>query len=245
MKRGTTVFLLVFATLVAVPLAVGQKTTSVKVTTIIYDNDAAGAQLHTRSDDYDATGQATYTSSSLKNSTLNSTLSNGEWKLTLSNQSVRTLWITPNDAVDTTQPAGPPAGYYWDGTTIASSCFDQNGNSVPLQNVVTSSGMCKLGINFTSAGTKYKLLMSPFPLSGPTDPPATCPSAGCPATGWVTVTCNTVSNNQCVNWTITPNTTAANANIANLYRYSSVNRTATWVYMGQYHQSFRVDVTNP
>ena len=81
--------------------------------------------------------------------------------------------------------------------------------------------------------------------NGSGDPQPTCPSTGCPATGVVTVTCNAVSNGQCVNWTIEPNVTAPNANVANLYRYSSSKGTTTLVFIGQYYNSFRIGLTNP
>jgi hypothetical protein len=129
---------------------------------------------------------------------------------------------------------------------VRCGCLDQNANIVPLANVVTSSGNCKLGVDFTSGGVSYKLLMSPFPLSGAGDAPPTCPSTGCPPTGLVTVTCNAVSNGQCVSWTIEPNATAPNATVANLYRFSSKPKpVGTWVSIGQYHNSFRIDLTNP
>src|SRR5262249_4835150 len=96
----------------------------------------------------------------------------------------------------------------------------------------------------SSGGTSYKLLMSPFPLSL-SDAPASCPSAGCPSPGVVTVTCNSVSSGQCVNWTIEPNTTAPLANVANLYRRSSTPKPAgSWVFIGQYYNSFRISLTN-
>src|SRR6202035_2856063 len=107
-------------------------------------------------------------------------------------------------------------------TSLRSSCFDQNGNAVPLGNVVTSSGNCKLGIDFNYGGTVYKLLMSPFPFSESGAGTPICPPTGCPPSGLVTVNCNSVSNGQCVSWTITPNTSAANANVANLYSEGKV-----------------------
>ena len=223
-----------------------QTTTNTNVTAVVHDYDTAGTQLLTRSDDVNGSGQATYvTVSSRSAGTLvSSVISNGEWQLTTSSQSGRAIYITPNDPIDSSQPAAPPAGYYSQ-VEVRSHCFDQNGNVVPLGNVVTSSGSCQFGLTFTSGGTQYKLLMSPFPFTVGGSTPPTCPSTGCPNTGWATITCNVVSGTQCVNWTITPNTTAANANVANLYQYVSSKRSASWVFVGQYHNTFRVDVTNP
>jgi hypothetical protein len=225
----------------------GQKPSSPNATATLHDYDALGTNLMLlRSDDYNGSGQATYTSSSSRTSSLTSGFdANGEWNLNLSNQSLRTVYITPNAAIDNLQPQGPPAGYYSQGVTVRSGCFDQNGKIVPLASVVTASGNCKLGVNFTSGTTNYKLLMSPFPLSGAGDPPPTCPSTGCPATGAVMVTCNAVSNGQCVNWTIEPNTTASHATVANLYRYASSRGSATWIFIGQYYNTFRINVSNP
>ena len=215
------------------PSRVKGHSSNTNVTTIVHDTDSGGAQVLLRSDDYNGNGQATYSSF---------ISSSGELELILAGQSLRTVWITPNDPVGS-EPAAPPAGYYWNGTAVRSDCFDQNGNIVPLANVVTSSGNCKLGTNFNSGGTEYKLLMSPFPFSGAGDGTPICPPAGCPATGVATVTCNKVSNSQCVSWTIVPNTNAPNANVANLYYAASKGR--AWVFIGQYYNTYRIDVTNP
>lgn len=217
---------------------------SAGATATFYDYDALGGTLMLlRSDDFNGSGQATYVPSSAKNSTLISTVGD-EWNFNLGQQTLRTVFVTPNAAIDNMRPPGPPAGYYT--AVVRSGCFDQSGNIVPLANVTTSSGNCKLGVNFNSGGTTYKLLMSPFPLSGPNDPTASCPATGCPATGVVTVTCNSVSNGKCVNWTIEPNTTAPHANVANLYRSSSTPKpTGSWVFIGQYYNSFRIGLTNP
>jgi hypothetical protein len=231
--------------LTAFVTASAQKTTSANVTTVVHDYSSDGSQLLLRSDDYTASGQATYSSTSSRNSSLTSWIVNGEWDLILYSQSLRTLWITPNEPAGSGEPAGPPAGYYRQGVQAASRCFDQNGNTVPLANVVTSSGNCKLGVNFNSDGTLYKLLMSPFAFSGAGDGTPTCPATGCPATGVVAVTCNQVSTSQCVSWSIVPNANAPNANIANLYWYSSKGKNSTWVFVGQHYNTFRFDVKNP
>lgn len=226
---------LCFAILLTTFVALAAKTTNVNVTTTVHDYAPDGVtQLLLRSDDYNGSGQATY----------GSFTSSGELELLLLNQSVRTVWITPNDPVGS-EPVGPPAGYYSNDTSVRSDCFDQNGNIVPLANVLTSSGNCKLGVTFQSGTTVYKLLMSPFPFSQPGDGTPTCPSKGCPPTGLATVTCSGVSNGQCVSWTIVPNSSAASANVANLYQYSSKGKNATWVFIGQYYNTFSLSVTNP
>jgi len=235
--KGLCLGILLLVLFVAVA---SSKTTITGATSIVHDYAADGSLLLFRSDDFNGSGEATYTSTS----GVSNTVTNGEWVLSLYNQSVRTFWITPNDSYGS-QPAGEPAAYYWNGTEAKSSCFDQSGNRVPLGNVLTSSGNCKLGVNFNAGGNLYKLLMSPFPLSEPGDAPATCPSTGCPPPGVVTVTCNKVSNGQCVSWTVVPNTAAPNATVANLYRYSSKGRDTTWIFIGQYYNTLRIDITTP
>ncbi len=54
-----------------------------------------------RGDDYNCSGQATYTTFNSRNSSLSSSGVNDEWDLILCNQSLRTLWITPNDCWQT------------------------------------------------------------------------------------------------------------------------------------------------
>ena len=63
------------------------------VTTVIHDYAIDASQLLMRSDDYNGSGQATYTSFSSRNASLSSSIVNGEWDLILYSQSLRTLWI--------------------------------------------------------------------------------------------------------------------------------------------------------
>ncbi len=114
-----------------------------------------------------------------------------------------------------------------------SRCYDQNLNVVPFQNIPTSSNNCYLMVDFGSGGTKYKLAMGPQLL------------APGPATGLATVTCNAVSNGQCVDWTITPYLNSGGASpptVANLYYYA---RGGKLTFIGQYYNTYRIDVTNP
>jgi hypothetical protein len=210
--------------------AKGHSSGGLNVTTVVHDTDSGGAQRLLRSDDYNGIGEATYSAA------LNTGVSSfiyGVWFLNLYDQSVRTLWITPNDAINGSQPPGPPAGYYWQNVEVYSKCFDQNLNLVSFLNILTSSNNCSLGLDFYTGGVKYKLVMSP-----------SLPAPG-PATGLATVTCNAVSNNECVNWTITPNLNSGGANpptVANLYSYGKRNMLT---FVGQYYNTYRIDVTNP
>jgi len=204
---------------------------SPNVTTIIHDFDFSGTQVLLRSDDYNGTGQASYGSALDPN--LSSTIYCGWWSLRMYSQSIRTVWITPNDPINNSQPQAPPAGYYWVDVEGASKCYDQNLNLVYYQNILTTSSNCGLNFDFGYNGVKYKLSMSP-----------SLPAPG-PATGLVAVACNVVSGGQCVNWTLTPNLTASTAHpptVANLYYYA---RGGKLTFIGQYYNVFRVDVTNP
>ena len=210
------------------------------VTTVVFDYDLTGALLLMRSDDYNGSGQATYTTAKASkgpgNVVTSQITTDGQWLLALSEQSGRTLWITPNQAIDNSQPAVPPAGYYVIQKTY-SVCRDQSDNIVPFPNLVNGSGNCSLAVNFFYGGILYKLLMRPGELDG-----TLCPLGGCPATGLAKVTCNAVSNNQCVNWTITPNADAPRVGVANLYSYTGP-RGSEWVFIGQYYNTFRINAS--
>lgn len=204
---------------------------SPNATTIIHDFDVSGTQVLLRSDEYNNTGQASYSAGADPN--LSSSVYCGGWSLRMYSQSVRTVWITPNVAINSSQPAAPPAGYYWVYVEGAGKCYDQSLNVVYYQNILTSSGNCSLNFDFGYNGVKYKLSMSP-----------SLPAPG-PATGLVTLTCNDVVGGQCANWTLTPNTAANTAHpptVANLYYYAKGGKLT---FLGQYFNTFRIDVTIP
>lgn len=216
----------------------GRTSTNTNVTAIVHDYDANGGLLLVRSDDYNGTDQATYTA---KDTNVGSYIdSSGEWWLNLYGQTTRQaihrqLYVTPNQVYSSSATSVPPEGLYWQSVEVSSVCRDQNLNRVPFANVVTSSGNCSLDLDFSYKGIVYKLLLSPV-LRNPGDP----------ATGLVTVTCNAVNNDQCVSWTITPNTSAGapSPTVANLYSFTGGPK-APWVFIGQYYDTFRIDVTNP
>ena len=211
------------------------------VTSVVFDFDSSGNQLLFRSDDYNGVGQATYTSFKGKGANagfVNSAIhSDGHWQLDMNEQSGRSLWVTPNQAIDNSQPAAPPAGYYAIQKAY-SICRDESDNPVPFPNLVNGSSNCSLAVNFFFADTLYKLIVRPDMLAG-----TVCPSGGCPPTGLARVTCNAVSNNQCVNWTITPNTDAPFVGVSNLYSYTGPRGTP-WVFSGQYYNTFRIDASH-
>jgi hypothetical protein len=231
--------LLAALALLSLPAGLGSKTASnINVTTIVHDYDATGGLLLVRSDDHNGTGEATYSANDTNvGSSIDST---GEWWLRLYGQNtrqpiLRQLYVTPNDEYNSAATSVPPAGLYWQNVEVNSVCRDQNLNRVPFENVVTSSGNCSLDLDFGYQGIVYKLLLSPV-LRNPGDP----------ATGLVTVSCNQVNNNQCVSWTLTPNTSAGapSPTVANLYSFTGGPK-QPWVFIGQYYDTFRIDVTNP
>ena len=236
-------FFIGFAAICAVTgVSAGQKpSATTNVTTTVYDTDPGGGQLLLRSDDHNSAlcgGLCAVYSAALNNNVQSYIGPNGAWNLGLYNQSVRTLYITP-DVPYGTQPAGPLPGYYWQNVQAYSLCYDQFNNPVPLPSVLTYTNNCSMAVDFNAGGTHYKLIMSPVL------PGASCPAGGCPATGTAIVTCNAVSGAQCVNWTIIPNTSNNGPAVANLYYYSGKGNQTTLIFVGQYYNSYRIGVRNP
>lgn len=203
---------------------------SVNVTTIIHDTDASGALLLFRSDDYNSSNEATYTAVNNAASNIDST---GIWHLNLytQNTGTRTVFVTPNIPVGSA-PAAPPANFYWKNVEITSRCTDSSGNTVPFSSLVNGSSTCGFMVDFNFNGIVYKLLVGR--VLNATDPKPSEASVACNAQN---------SSGQCVNWTITAGESAPGA-IANLYSFTG-RRSAPWVFIGQYYNTFRIDVTNP
>ncbi len=211
---------------VAAPLASKSPPSPPPVPSTIYDADALGNLLLTRSDDYNGTGFATYSGQ------LNSL---GGWQLVLNGQKIRTLYLV----LASQGIAGAPDGYYSSSVETYVRCFDQSGTRVTLQvmSAGASNGNCTFGQDFSAGRTKYKLAMGP-------DYDADSP------TGRATVTCNAVSNGSCNNWTVTPNPSTAttftlsdgrvvSAPVANLYVF---NNNGTLTFAGSYHNSYSIRI---
>jgi hypothetical protein len=218
----------------------GTATTTVDVTSVIHDLAADSAQLLLASDDYYGGDQAPY-SGSLNANVISQIDDTGRWFFYLNGQKqgVRTIWITPNEAIDgTVDLAAPPAGYYWKNVEAHSRCFDSSFNTIPFQTIRNSETYCTLSVDFNWNGTVYKLHMSPQQPAG---------ASPAPDTGLATVTCNSLSSDgsQCVSWTIVPNMSAPHAGVANLYSYWGARGKSGWTFIGQYYNIFRIDVTNP
>jgi hypothetical protein len=185
------------------------------VTSTVYDADASGNLLLTRSDDQTGAGSATYTSGNKISSHITS---NGAWQLYLGSQTTRTLYL-----VLASQGIPAPDGYYSASIEAYSQCFDQNDSQVSMLSMSAgeSNGNCSFGMDFSYGSTKYKLVMSPR-------------FAG---TGRATVTCDIAAGGYCTHWTIAPNAAAANAGVANLYHYSP---RGSLIFDGVYHNSFSI-----
>jgi hypothetical protein len=199
--------------------------TTIPVTSTVYDVDTANPSnlLLTRSDHYNGSQQATYTNTGGVDSHI--AISGGSWQLFLGAQSLRTLWLTL-----ASQGAPVPDGLYSANVEVYSRCWDANNNETGFLTIApgTSNNLCSFGVDFTSGRTKYKLVMSPLTQ---------------PGSGWATVSCNgPLGGGSCNSWTIVPNMVAANATVARLYQFAN---NGSLTYIGSYHNTFRVDVTNP
>ena len=186
------------------------------VITTIFDSDASGNPLLTRSDDYNGTGFATYTASSKITSQIEST---GAWKLYIGNQSVRTLYFILGS-----QGIAAPDGYYSASVEVYSQCFDASGNVLGLLGMSSSNGNCSFGKDFSYGRTKYKLVMSPK-------------FAG---TGRALVTCNTAAADSCTSWTISVNPNVADAGVATLFRFAN---NGDLIFVGFYRDSYAISAT--
>lgn len=200
---------------------------SFNVTITVYDTDASGAPTNIGSDDYNGNGFAVYNSAQDPNAAT-SVFQGVKLFLDLYNQSTRTLYINADDPLPGS-PIGPPPGKYWENVEFYAACYDPNQGMILLQSLTTSSGNCRVGVDFYSSGQKYKLDMGPV-----------LPAPG-PATGWAYIQCNSVSSGNCVNWTLTPNLSGPNPTAANLYLFSKHGLT----FIGQYHNTYRISFTNP
>lgn len=189
------------------------------VTSTLYDTDALGAALLTRSDDFNGTTSATYTA---VNNVTSHIGGGGAWQLYLGSQTARTIRLTL-----ASQGIPLADGNYSSNVEVYSQCFDSSNVQVSLLAMPAGAvnGNCSFGVDFTAAnGTKYKLVMAPA-YSG---------------TGRASVTCNAAAGGYCTNWTIVTNANAANSGVANLYTFSASRGQVVLVYFGTYHNSYSV-----
>lgn len=218
--------------------AAAQKTTSAPVTAVVFDNDTAVPpnQLLLRGDD-PVDHQATYTNTANAAGTKGVSnvlfVPNGPWQFFLGNQSLRKIWVTLSQRVGSSPPAPAPDGFYYDKTELFSTCYTGDGSgqlqATGLLSITpgTSNNICVFGVDFAYAGVKYQLAMGPAHANS----------------GLASVICNGGPDaNTCNNWTIVPNVNAANPTVANLYQFA---RDGSLKLIGQYYNTFRINVTNP
>ena len=207
----------------------------INVTTTAFDADASGNLLLMRSDDYNGTGFATYTTSSGHGASMTSHLTEGGWQLLLNAQTTRTLYLV----LASQGIAGVPDGNYYANIEAYARCFDGNNIRVRIQDMANgaSNGNCTLGLDFTSGSTKYNLSMGP-------DYDAASP------TGRATVSCTAAVSGSCTSWTIAPNPSTAttftltngqtvSAPAANLYAFG---KNGSLIFKGSYHNSYSIAV---
>jgi hypothetical protein len=199
------------------------KSSPLNVTSTVYDyTDSTNSTPNLlRSDN--VSGQASY-------DTGNNVLSQifGFWYLDLTSQTTRSVYLTFSDYVSG-QMNPLPDGYY--NAEVISRCFDTNNNIIDFLSVNLSDSRCSLRVDFTSGGTTYYFVMSP--------------ESQYAGTGWATVVCNSAPNGACVNWTITPTTTGTNAANATVATLNKVSHGGRLTLVGSYHNTYRIDVTNP
>jgi hypothetical protein len=190
--------------------------TPTDVTTTIYDTDAAGVPLLTRSDAYNGAGSATYAPLNKVTSVI--TADGGSWQLFLGGQTARRVYL-----VLAGQGIPLPDGYYSTNVEAYSQCFGQGDVPVSLLAMTAGStnGNCSFGVDFSASGSKYKLVMSPK-------------FAG---TGRALVSCMQALSGACTRWTIAPNASVANVGLANLFRFAS---NGSLVLVGVYRNSYSV-----
>ena len=169
---------------------------NVNVTTTLYDADALGNPLLTRSDDYNGAGFATYAPIGGVHGGLSSHV-DGAWQLYIGNQTARTLHLMLADA-------GLPFadGYYYSSVEMASRCFTASGDTLNIQLLAAGASYtnCSLILDFDAGKPvkTYKLAMGPLFAN----------------TGRASVTCDAVTGSYCTSWTIVPNDAAPNPRVA-------------------------------
>jgi hypothetical protein len=194
-------------------------TSSVNVVSTVYDTDALGSLLFTRSDDKTGAGYASYAASSGRTGITSQITSTGSWQLYLGNQTARTLYLVLKSQGITTLEDG----YYSANVEAFSRCYAADDlTELSLLNLTAGASYtnCSFGVDFTSGRTKYKLAMGPK----------------FNATGRATVSCDAAAA-VCTSWVIAPNESIPNTAVANLYHYG---KNGSLIFDGVYRNSYFV-----
>ena len=153
-----------------------------------------------------------------------------DWSLHLEDSATRWISLSLNRLTG----SGPTGSYTLHGRVI-SRCFDPTGattNTVGFPTITTSNPNCSMHINFTIGSADYALVMTPYNANN----------------GRAIVSCNLVSDGQCVDWSIVPNLVQDNVInpnplVANLVSFAPRNGKQTLV--GTYSLTYRIRVTRP
>jgi len=214
--------------LLGVLLSVGvsaASTARLTVTGIIYNYDADGNAFTLQSD---GTSSAAYSSgtgidSALTPDSTGAGILYDQWNLDLTHSSRSyLLTLAPLNG----SPSVFSGSLAFNGQ-LYSRCFTSSGPTNYQNWTLIQPGFpdtnCAMRLNFSYNGAGYSLVMSPAQ-SG---------------TGTATVSCTNWStkSKSCVAWTDVPTAGVANANVANLYRGSTL--------IGQYFLSFSAVITHP
>jgi hypothetical protein len=159
--------------------------------------------------------------------------SSGEWRLDLSRQSARVVWLSFSHPVSGSPASPAPDGYY--SAFLFSRCFDgYDGTQTGWLSIKpgTSNNVCSMRATITVGSQTYYLVMSP--------------NSSFPGTGWASVTCTAGdSSGNCTSWSATPylDTTDSrnNAGVASLILVTNSHGTSTLTTVGQYYVTFRID----
>lgn len=162
--------------------------------------------------------------------------SSSEWRLDLTKQNVRTVYLSFANPVPGSA-ASPVASGYYNGF-VFSRCFSGYGGTQTGWLAIkpgTSNNVCAMRVTFTAGSQTYYLILSP--------------GGDFPGTGWASVTCNSGdSSGNCNSWTAVPNMTPGGGNspaVADLVQPTTSRGTTTLTLLGQYYVTFHIDVTNP
>jgi hypothetical protein len=167
--------------------------------------------------------------STVKNS-IASDVGSIEWELNLTQQAVRTVYLTFSQPVSGSESQLVPDGYY--PALVFSRCFPAYGGAEESwPTTLGTNSVCSLRAHFQVGSQEYYLVMSP--------------NGRYPGTGWASVTCNKVdSAGVCKDWTAVPNLSADpnnNPAVAELLSVSGGTQTP----VGFYYNTFSIHVTQP
>jgi hypothetical protein len=178
-------------------------------------------------------GSNAYSTTKNGSSSIGSSVGNIEWALNLTEQAVRTVYLTFSQPVSGSESQPVPDGYY--PALVFSRCFPAYGGaeeSWPM--TLGTNSICSIRAHFFVGSQEYYLVMSP--------------NGKYRGTGWASVTCNKVdSTGVCNDWTAVPNLSADPNNYPAVAELLSccTGRLQTQTPIGFYYNTFNIHVTRP